>query len=221
MLGFGSSARRGATGWTDRARVRSVIDTCRPDRTIDGASPAGGADHVFFAEAVQHFFARGLDVAPASREPVDHALDGPWPAAGHRRNERMYRTWLPSLAAGFVSGKVGLPMSSGSRGMARICLTGRRGTDARVVLAPPCAVVIYREDGVEPHERLSVALAQLHLLREATGDERLVVPCGALDAFWRRSCSASEVLAALAFAADGSRWAPWIEAVEATVRLVF
>jgi hypothetical protein len=124
LLGFGSSARRGAAGWTDRARVRAVLETCRPDVVVDGASPAGGADALFHEEAVQHFFARGLDVAPASREPVDHTYDGPWPAAGHRRNARMYRTWRPSLAAGFVSGKVGSTLSTGSAAMARICLRG-------------------------------------------------------------------------------------------------
>ena len=212
MLGFGSSARRGAAGWTDRERVRSVLDTCRPDVTVDGASPSGGADDIVNEEAWRHFIERNLDTDRARRCPMDPALDGPGGRAFLRRNERMYREHRPSLAAGFVSGKVGSPLSAGSAAMARICLRGL--TDA-----PPCPVVVYREDGVEPHERLSVALAQLHLLREATGDERLVVPCGALDAFWRRSCSASEVLAALAFAADGSRWAPWIEAVEATVKV--
>lgn len=44
LLGFGSSARGGATGWANRARVRAVIDLVRPDSTIDGNSPAGGAD---------------------------------------------------------------------------------------------------------------------------------------------------------------------------------
>ena len=69
--------------------------------------------------------------------PVDNATDGQWPAAGHRRNERMHRDGKPDRAIGFVSGKVGTPLSRGSAGMLAICK--RAGTP----------VVVYREDGVE------------------------------------------------------------------------
>ena len=62
------------------------------------------------------------------------------------------------------------------------------------------------------------SLVAVFLLGGNDGNQ-LVVPRDALDAFWLRSCSASEVLAALAFARDGSRWAPWIEAVEGTVKV--
>ncbi len=221
LLGFGSSARRGAAGWTDRARVRAVIDLVQPDVTVDGASPSGGADHVFFAEACEHFTARGLDVDRTRCCPMDPALDGPGGRAFLRRNERMYRTWRPSLAAGFVTGKVGSPLSSGSKGMARICLAGLRGDDPRVVLAPPCPVVIYRDDGVEPYRDLATALGQFRRLYAATKDPALVIPGQALKSLCEiGDPTPAEVIAALGYARDGSRWAPWIDAAIATVRLV-
>lgn len=78
--------------------------------------------------------ARGVPVMPF---PVDNATDGPWPAAGHRRNARMHRDGRPDRAIGFISGKVGSPLSRGSAGMLAICK--RAGTP----------VAVYREDGVE------------------------------------------------------------------------
>lgn len=37
--------------------------------------------------------------------PVDPALDGPWPAAGHRRNERMLRAHKPKALIAFPGGR--------------------------------------------------------------------------------------------------------------------
>lgn len=207
LLGFGSSARRGHRPWTDRARVRRVIDVCQPDRTIDGKSPAGGADQIFWEEARDHFFARGFDAAPALREPVDTSVDGPWPAAGHRRNERTYRTWRPSLAAGFIVGAVGSPMSSGSAGMASICTKGLRDV-------PPCPLVILRDDGVEPAPD---PLAAMRLLYARTKAPELVPAGLALRALSGGKASREEVLAALGCAREGSRFGPWVEAVERAV----
>lgn len=213
LLGFGSSARRGATGWTDRARIRQVLDVLRPDATVDGASPAGGADEMFHQEALMHFEGRpGRRPFDTRRCPVDHAFDGPWPAAGHRRNARMYRTHKPSLAVGFISGAVGSPLSSGSAGMLRICRDGLHGEDRRVLLAAPCPVVVFRDDGIEPD--LS-PLTTMRRLYRATQDERLVPPGRALAML---GAPRKEILAALAYARAGSRWAPWIEAIEATVK---
>lgn len=96
----------------------------------EGQAPHIGADQC----ARRWAKARGVAVDPY---PVDNALDGPWPAAGHRRNERMHRDGKPDRAIGFVSGKVGSPMSKGSAGMLAICK--RAGTP----------VIVYREDGVE------------------------------------------------------------------------
>lgn len=127
---FGSSPRRGATGWTDGARIASFLATACPDVVIEGESPSGGADRLarLAGESL------GIPVDPC---PVDTAIDGPWPAAGHRRNERMHRTKRPDVGAGWISGKGGSPMSSGSDGMRRIC--ERAGTP----------LVVYREDGFE------------------------------------------------------------------------
>lgn len=44
--------------------------------------------------------------------PVRHSLDGPWPAAGHRRNERMFNDFKPDLVIAFP-----LPQSRGTVGM--------------------------------------------------------------------------------------------------------
>lgn len=130
LLIFGSSHRRGFTGWTDGQRILSLLTTARPDVVIEGESPAGGADRLarIGAESL------GIAVDPC---PVDTAIDGPWPAAGHRRNERMHRTKKPHVAAGLISGRIGAPMSSGSAGMARICEAA--GTP----------LVICREDGID------------------------------------------------------------------------
>ena len=105
--------------------------------------------------------------------------------------------------------------------MARICLYGLDDV-------PPCPVVVYREDGVEPYgslvvsprTALAVAVDQMRRLFWVTRDAALVVPGKALVAFWEGEDRREEVLAALGYARDGSRWAPWIDAVIATVGLV-
>lgn len=37
--------------------------------------------------------------------PVDVSIDGPWPAAGHRRNERMLREHKPAALIAFPGGR--------------------------------------------------------------------------------------------------------------------
>lgn len=71
------------------------------------------------------------------RYPVDTAIDGPWPAAGHRRNARMAREGKPTHARGFISGKRGTPLSRGSASMLEILRRMRVPT------------IVHREDGVE------------------------------------------------------------------------
>lgn len=128
---FGSSARRGATGWTDVARVSSLLATALPDVVIEGESPCGGAD------ALAREVAESLGIAV---DPYPQRDDVDGPRGFLRRNERMHRDGRPDVAAGFVSGKVGTPLSGGSAHMAGICV--RAGTP----------LVIFREDGVElPH----------------------------------------------------------------------
>lgn len=202
LLVCGSSARRGATGWTDAAKIRDLIDTLRPDATVDGASPAGGADAIAHVAARAHFAARGLAPENARRCPVDTSLDGPWPAAGHRRNARMDATHRPSIGAAFISGAVGSPLSSGSAGMVRILR-------ARAV-----PVVVVREDGVEPDPSPLATLRALYRL----APEPAMVPAGqAVRAFLGGNAGREEVLAALGFAREGSRLGAWLEAVAAAV----
>ena len=114
-----------------RAIYQAVSDTMRIDgwvTLIEGE--AVGAD-LLAREAAWHLEQR------VERFPVTKSLDGDWPAAGHRRNARMHRDGKPDRAIGFISGKVGSPMSKGSAGMLAICR--RAGTP----------VIVYREDGVE------------------------------------------------------------------------
>ena len=154
VLLFGSSARRGATGWTDPAPIGRLLDAACPSLVIEGESPGGGADILAREQAE----ARSIVVLPC---PVDHALDGSWPAAGHRRNERMFRL-RPTHAAGFISGRVGSPLSRGSAGMARICANGLPGY-------PPIPLVLYRDDGIElPPGSLRPAYDLLRLLWRTT-----------------------------------------------------
>ena len=108
--------------------------------------------------------------------------------------------------------------------MAEICLRGLRcerhteAGDRCPDCVPPCAVVVLREDGIEPYRGLTIAYQQLWRLWVATQDERLVTPGHALLALRAGQCLPEEAATALRYAAEGSRWAPWIQAVEATVR---
>lgn len=214
LLGFGSSARRGATGWTNRARFRAVLDIAQPDATVDGASPSLGADELFHEAATEHFLARDLLPSLARRCPMEPAKDGHHRGRFMNRNARQYREHRPALAVGGVTGKVGAKLSAGSANMLSICLRGLPGV-------PPCAVVVLRDNGIEPYTDLDTALGQMRRLYAATKDAHLGNPGAALVALTRGETTAAEVLAvlaALAFAREGSRWAPWIAAVEATVR---
>ena len=114
----------------ERILLWNVLDTDGPAPTVIIEGEAIGADQC----ARRWANARTAGVAAY---PVDISKDGDWPAAGHRRNERMHRCGRPDRAIGFISGKVGSPMSKGSAGMLAICR--RAGTP----------VVVYREDGVE------------------------------------------------------------------------
>ena len=114
----------------ERILLWNVLDTDGPAPTVIIEGEAIGADQC----ARRWAKARGVPVMPF---PVDNATDGPWPAAGHRRNARMHRDGRPDRAIGFISGKVGSPLSRGSAGMLAICR--RAGTP----------VIVYREDGVE------------------------------------------------------------------------
>ncbi len=219
---FGSSARRGAAGWTDVASVSSLLATALPDVVIEGESPCGGADAL--AREVAESLGMAVDPYP-QRDDVDG------PRGFLRRNERMHRDGRPDVAAGFISGKVATPLSSGSAAMAAICV--RAGTP----------LVILREDGVElPHvtdpncrgDRIAGDL--YHARRMLVGLCRLpwardnVIPAGvavaeALKA--ARARAATRDVVPLVTAAWNQaevlrgkqpQLAPWVEVVEALVR---
>lgn len=56
--------------------------------------------------------ARGIENDPC---PVDHTLDGPWPAAGPRRNRRMLREKRPERCVAFIA----TPPTRGTADMVR------------------------------------------------------------------------------------------------------
>jgi hypothetical protein len=203
----------GSRSWLDPAPIGRLLDAATPDLVIEGESPGGGADILAREQAE----ARGILVLPC---PVDHALDGPWPAAGHRRNERQFRL-RPTHAAGFISGKVGTPFSRGSAGMARICMRGLPGY-------PPIPLVIYRDDGLElPRGGLVEALALLRLLYRTT-PEVAAAGAAARTALEARAAGAPpEDVAALLAGARGEvekvmgeqpRAAPWLAVVLGLLR---
>lgn len=201
LFGSAHSRRRNQTGWSDPAPIRHVLATLRPDVVIHGASPGGGADELADVEA----HAAGIQVDPC---PVDHALDGPWPAAGHRRNERMDRDKRPHIGAGFVVGRVGSPLTSGSAGMARI------------LRARGVPVVVYREDGVELAGGLGEALV---LVRGLWRLCPAVEPAGrALRAAWEAERAGSPEVNVLwegaraevaLVAREWPRFGPWLGTV--------
>jgi len=74
------------------ADLDSILICVRPIRRLVHGDCPTGADRIadFWARA------RGLEVLPYT---VNHELDGPWPGAGPRRNERMVRAEAPRLRA--------------------------------------------------------------------------------------------------------------------------
>lgn len=208
LLAFGS---RDATIEAPFARV---LDTLRPDLVIHGACGLDENDEIDpdrmkGADGIAHRLAgaRGILI-----RPFPAAWKRLGKRAGMERNRHQYLIGRPSLAMGQIVGRVGTKMSPGSAGMLGVCLRG-------IPAHPPCPVVVYRDNGIEPHAHLGVALSQLRRLYAVTRDPALIIPGQALASHCEiGEPPADEVLAALAYAREGSRWAPWIEAVEATVK---
>lgn len=68
--------------------------------TVLGHGNAIGTD-----QAVAEFFKARYPQVEIRPCPVDRKLDGPWPAAGHRRNGRMLREHKPVALVSFPGGK--------------------------------------------------------------------------------------------------------------------
>ena len=147
VLCAGSAHRSGSRGWTDAIAVRRFLLAIRDavPVIIHGHSHAKGADHLVDVEAE----ALGILRAPY---PVDPAKDGYGRPAPIRRNVRMERESHPQVGACFCIGNIGEAV--GTKGH---YLTN--GSDHMVSLlrSHGRAVVVYRENGVEPCRSLAEA----------------------------------------------------------------
>jgi hypothetical protein len=100
----------GGRDYADAEAVNGALDKLRDTRglgtLVHGACHKGGAD------LLAHYWARERNVAVAAY-PVDHRLDGPWPAAGPNRNRRMLTDARPDCLVAFPGG-------SGTEGMVKL-----------------------------------------------------------------------------------------------------
>lgn len=92
----------GSRTYADTARLHATLDALHRKHAIEvlihGACHLGGADILAGAWAES----RGV---PVAAYPVDHALDGPWPGAGPRRNLRMIKSAWPTHCVAFGEGR--------------------------------------------------------------------------------------------------------------------
>jgi hypothetical protein len=86
----------GSRSWTDvetiDAWIWDAVETFPVSAVRLVHGDARGADRLA-ADIVRERY----DTKTVSAYPVDHALDGPWPAAGPRRNARMLAAELPRI----------------------------------------------------------------------------------------------------------------------------
>lgn len=133
----------GSRGWLDVACVRRHLFSYDPSVIIHGGCPRG-ADNIADLEAGLYQYwenkALVIDVYPANPH-----VDGPWPAAGPRRNARMLRDAKPDRGLAFgalyrhpdAHGSAPLPSSNratGTGSMVRLMLTA--GLPVRWVPSP-------------------------------------------------------------------------------------
>lgn len=84
----------GSRDWADRARIASELAILRPTHVIHGACPTG-------ADVIAHRIVCTSDTIATLVYHVDHTIDGPWPAAGPKRNARMLRDAKPDRGLAF------------------------------------------------------------------------------------------------------------------------
>lgn len=102
----------GGRDYADKAKVYATLDALSPEpkdnpapgcwlpqgvKIITGKCPTG-ADAIAGDWAVVNW-------VNLIEFPVDHTLDGSWPAAGPRRNARMLAASKPDLVIAFAGGK--------------------------------------------------------------------------------------------------------------------
>ncbi len=98
-------------GGRDYEKVRYVFSVLsglkpRPLLLIQGGNKGTRRDGKFYpgADLIARIWAELSDV-PNVEYAVDHVVDGPWPAAGPRRNQRMLEKSKPTLGMAFPGGR--------------------------------------------------------------------------------------------------------------------
>lgn len=108
----------GSRDWLDRVAIGRELAGL-PSGSVIAHGGARGADTLAGTIALT----MGYGV---TSYPVDTRIDGPWPAAGNRRNERMFNDFQPDLVIAFL-----LPQSRGTRNM--VAYARSKGCEVREV----------------------------------------------------------------------------------------
>lgn len=117
--------------WTDWKPIVEVLRAF-PQGTIIVHGDARGADKMAGAVARR----LGFEVRPY---PVDNAVDGPWPAAGVRRNIRMLKSEHPCMRDGCfvdvgIAFKLGEALSKGTGHMVSVLRIAQPAIAVREIL---------------------------------------------------------------------------------------
>lgn len=98
----------GGRGYSDIRGVYVCLDGLQPRPTliIQGGNKGVMRDNRYYpsADLIAKTWAM-LRGVPENEYAVDHAIDGPWPAAGPRRNQRMLAQSRPTLGMAFPGGR--------------------------------------------------------------------------------------------------------------------
>ena len=206
----GSAHRTGSRGWTDAIALRRFLLAIRAasPTIIHGASHSKGADHLVDAEAE----ALGILRDPY---PVESDLDGYGRSAPIRRNSRMIAESFPQVGAAFVIGNVGEAV--GTKGH---YLTNGSDHIVNLLRSHGRAVVVYRENGIEPCRDLAEARDVLGCLWRANLYREDVERAGKAV---RDAAQGPEAVIAARAAVEALRvarptLAPWLAPVEMTLQ---
>jgi hypothetical protein len=142
ILVCGSATRNSVGGWTDIDTIHAWVMPLFLRRHVRylAHGDADGADRM--SELVLHDYAmagmRDAEVErfiseSVRRYPVDTTIDGPWPAAGPKRNARMLAAELPRIrrVLAFTTPGPKLGMTRGTADMVERCV--RAGLPVTIV----------------------------------------------------------------------------------------